>query len=62
MSVGRSTLIFAEAGANVVINGLRDQGKLEKVALEAERFGVKAQPILGEVLLASVSKTSINPG
>jgi 3-oxoacyl-[acyl-carrier protein] reductase len=48
-NVGRRVaLAFAEAGANVVINGLSDLAKLEKVALEAERFGVKAMPILAD--------------
>jgi 3-oxoacyl-[acyl-carrier protein] reductase len=44
----RVALAFAEAGANVVINGLNDIGKLERVAVEAERFGVKALPILAD--------------
>ena len=48
-NVGRRVaLAFAEAGANVVVNGLSDTGKLEKVAVEAERFGVKALPILAD--------------
>jgi 3-oxoacyl-[acyl-carrier protein] reductase len=48
-NVGRRVaLAFAEAGANVVINGLNDFGKLEKVAIEAERFVIKALPILAD--------------
>lgn len=48
-NVGRRVaLAFAEAGPNVVINGLSDLGKIEGVAEEAERFGVKALPILAD--------------
>ena len=48
-NVGRQVaLAFAQAGANVVTNGLSDLRKLEKVALEAESFGVKALPILAD--------------
>ena len=48
-NVGRQVaLAFAQAGANVVINGLSDLGKLEKVAGEAEGFGVKALPYLAD--------------
>lgn len=48
-NVGRRVaLAFAEAGANVVINGLSDLSKIEGVAEEAERFGVKALPILAD--------------
>ena len=48
-NVGRRVaLAFAEAGANVVINGLSDLGKIEGVAEEAERFGVKALPVLAD--------------
>lgn len=48
-NVGRRVaLAFAEAGANVVVNGRSDFGKLEKVAAEAEQFGVKALPVLAD--------------
>ena len=48
-NVGRAVaLAFAKAGANVVLNGLSDMSKLEAVAHEAEKFGVKALPILAD--------------
>lgn len=51
-NVGRAVaLAFAAAGANVVVNGLSDIGKLEAVAGEAERLGVEALPILADCSL-----------
>lgn len=48
-NVGRAVaLAFARAGANVVVNGLSQLAKVEEVAHEAEKFGVKALPILAD--------------
>lgn len=48
-NLGRGiALAFARAGANVVVNGRSDLGKLQEVAREAEAFGVQAQPVLAD--------------
>lgn len=48
-NVGRAVaLAFASAGANVVVNGLSDLGKLEAVAHEAEKYGVRALPVVAD--------------
>ena len=48
-NVGRAVaLAFAKAGANVVINGLSDLSKIEEVAHEVEKHGVRSLPILAD--------------
>lgn len=48
-NVGKAVaLAFAKAGANVVVNGLSDLGKIEQVANEVELCGVRALPILAD--------------
>jgi 3-oxoacyl-[acyl-carrier protein] reductase len=59
-NVGRQiALAFAKAGANVVLNGLSEVGKIERVALEAERFGVKALPVLADCSVWSSVATMV---
>ena len=49
-NIGRSIAVrFAEAGANVVLNGRRDLEALEKVAREVEACGVQAMCVLADV-------------
>ena len=48
-NLGRAiALAFAQAGANVVVNGRNDRAKLEQVACEAEALGVRALPVLAD--------------
>ncbi len=48
-NVGRAVVLaFAQAGANVVVNGLSHLAKVEEVAHEAEKFGVRALPLLAD--------------
>ncbi|TCR62550.1 SDR family oxidoreductase [Bosea sp. BK604] len=49
-NIGRATLLaFAAAGANVVVNGLKNRDSIEKVAEEARALGVEALPLLADV-------------
>jgi NAD(P)-dependent dehydrogenase (short-subunit alcohol dehydrogenase family) len=49
-NIGRAiALHFARAGANVVLNGHRNQAAIDAVAKEVEAFGVKALPCLADV-------------
>jgi 3-oxoacyl-[acyl-carrier protein] reductase len=49
-NIGRAiALAFARDGANVVINGHRNQGAIDTVAAEARAFGVGAIAVLADV-------------
>lgn len=49
-NLGRGMALgFARAGANVVLNGHRDQAALRQVAEEVEAHGVKAMTVLADV-------------
>jgi 3-oxoacyl-[acyl-carrier protein] reductase len=49
-NIGRACVLgLAEDGFNVVINGARDSAACERVAKEAEKFGVKAAVVMGDV-------------
>jgi 3-oxoacyl-[acyl-carrier protein] reductase len=49
-NIGRAIAVrFAEAGANVVLNGRRDLEALKKVAREVEACGVQAMCVLADV-------------
>lgn len=49
-NIGRGiVLAFARAGANVVINGHRDESALNEVVHEAERSGARALALLADV-------------
>jgi NAD(P)-dependent dehydrogenase (short-subunit alcohol dehydrogenase family) len=49
-NIGRAiALHFARAGANVVVNGHRNQASIDAVAQEVETFGVKALACLADV-------------
>ncbi|MCB9762401.1 MAG: SDR family oxidoreductase [Alphaproteobacteria bacterium] len=49
-NIGRAILLrFAQAGADVVVNGHRDVAALERVAAEAEALGVRAQVAAADV-------------
>jgi 3-oxoacyl-[acyl-carrier protein] reductase len=49
-NIGRACVLgLAEDGFNVAINGSSDRAACEKVAKEAEKFGVKAIVIMGDV-------------
>lgn len=49
-NIGRACVLgLAEDGFNVVINGARDSAACERVAKEAEKFGVKATVVMGDV-------------
>jgi len=53
-NLGRGMALgFAKAGANVVLNGRRDQAALESVAAEVRALGVQALPILADVSVPS---------
>ena len=48
-NIGKAiALALAKAGANVMVNGLRDQGKIDAVAEEARGFGVEAHAMLAD--------------
>lgn len=48
-NVGKAVALgFARAGANVVVVGLNDMTKVERVAREAESLGVRALPLLAD--------------
>jgi NAD(P)-dependent dehydrogenase (short-subunit alcohol dehydrogenase family) len=48
-NVGRAVaLAFAKAGANVVVNGLSHLNKIEEVAHDVEKYGVRSLPILAD--------------
>jgi 3-oxoacyl-[acyl-carrier protein] reductase len=49
-NIGRAiVLAFARLGANVVINGHRNQEAIDRVAAEAEALGVRALAVLADV-------------
>jgi 3-oxoacyl-[acyl-carrier protein] reductase len=49
-NIGRACVLgLAEDGFNVAINGSSDRAACEKVAKEAEKFGVKAIVVMGDV-------------
>ena len=49
-NIGRACVLgLAEDGFNVAINGSSDRAACDKVAKEAEKFGVKAIVIMGDV-------------
>ncbi len=49
-NIGRAiALLFASSGANVVINGHRNQQKIEKVAQEARDLGAQAIAVMADV-------------
>ena len=49
-NIGRACVLgLAEDGFNVAINGSSDRAACEKVAKEAEKFGVEAMVIMGDV-------------
>ena len=49
-NLGRGiALTFARAGANVVVNGHRNQAAIDAVAAEAEKEGVQAMAVLADV-------------
>ena len=48
-NIGRGiALVLAKAGVNVMLNGLRDQKKIDKVAAEARALGVEAHAMLAD--------------
>jgi 3-oxoacyl-[acyl-carrier protein] reductase len=56
-NIGRACVLgLAEDGFNVAINGSSDRAACDKVAKEAEKFGVKAIVIMGDVGKASECK------
>jgi 3-oxoacyl-[acyl-carrier protein] reductase len=56
-NIGRACVLgLAEDGFNVAINGSSDRAACEKVAKEAEKFGVKAIVIMGDVGKANECK------
>jgi 3-oxoacyl-[acyl-carrier protein] reductase len=56
-NIGRACVLgLAEDGFNVAINGSSDKAACEKVAKEAQKFGVKAIVIMGDVGKASECK------
>ena len=56
-NIGRACVLgLAEDGFNVAINGSSDRAACEKVAKEAEKFGVKAIVIMGDVGKAAECK------
>ena len=56
-NIGRACVLgLAEDGFNVAINGSSDKAACEKVAKEAEKFGVKAIIIMGDVGKAAECK------
>jgi 3-oxoacyl-[acyl-carrier protein] reductase len=49
-NIGRACVLgLAEDGFNVAINGASDRGACERVAKEAEAFGIKAIVVMGDV-------------
>jgi 3-oxoacyl-[acyl-carrier protein] reductase len=49
-NIGRAiALAFARGGANVVINGHRNQEAIDRVAAEIEAFGVRSLAVLADV-------------
>lgn len=49
-NIGRAILLgFAQAGANVIVNGLTDKNAAEAVAAEAREMGVKSMVVMGNV-------------
>ena len=49
-NIGRACVLgLAEDGFNVAINGSSDRAACDKVAKEAEKFGVKAIVVMGDV-------------
>jgi 3-oxoacyl-[acyl-carrier protein] reductase len=56
-NIGRACVLgLAEDGFNVAINGSSDRAACDKVAKEAEKFGVKAIVIMGDVGKAAECK------
>jgi 3-oxoacyl-[acyl-carrier protein] reductase len=56
-NIGRACVLgLAEDGFNVAINGSSDRGACEAVAREAQKFGVKAVVIMGDVGKAAECK------
>jgi len=56
-NIGRACVLgLAEDGFNVAINGSSDRAACDKVAREAEKFGVKAIVIMGDVGKAAECK------
>ena len=56
-NIGRACVLgLAEDGFNVAINGSSDRAACDKVAKEAEKFGVKAIVIMGDVGRAAECK------
>ena len=56
-NIGRACVLgLAEDGFNVAINGSSDRAACDKVAREAEKFGVKAIVVMGDVGKASECK------
>lgn len=49
-NIGRAiALLFAQAGANIVVNGLRNQTSVDSVVKEVEKIGTKAMGCLADV-------------
>lgn len=49
-NIGRATVLkLAEAGAHVVVNARTNEAEAEAVAREAERFGVRALPVIADL-------------
>jgi 3-oxoacyl-[acyl-carrier protein] reductase len=60
-NIGRAiALAFARGGADVVINGHRNQEAIERVAAEAEALGVRSLPILADVADPAAVKTMVD--
>jgi 3-oxoacyl-[acyl-carrier protein] reductase len=56
-NIGRACVLgLAEDGFNVAINGSSDRGACEAVAKDAQKFGVKALVIMGDVGKAAECK------
>jgi 3-oxoacyl-[acyl-carrier protein] reductase len=60
-NIGRAiALAFARGGANVVINGHRNQEAIDKVAGEAEALGVRAMAVLADVADPAAVQDMVN--
>src|SRR6185312_7502721 len=60
-NIGRAiALAFARQGANVVLNGHRNQAAIDAVAAEARAFGVGALAVLADVADASAVQAMVD--